>query len=40
MNQTEVAPQDYLSDDIYYYQCILHRLTCVEMYDETEGSES
>ena len=40
VNQTEVAPQDYLSDDIYYYQCILHRLTCVEMYDETEGSES
>lgn len=40
VNQTEVAPQDYLSDDIYYYQYILHRLTCVEMYEEKEGVDS
>lgn len=41
VNQTEVAPQDYLSDEIYYYQCLFHRLTCVEIYhEEMEQTES
>ena len=41
VNQAEVAPQDYLSDEIYYYQCQMHRLTCVDAVEEkTDGTES
>ena len=41
VNQAEVAPQDYLSDEIYYYQCQMHRLTCVEAVEQkTDGTES
>ena len=40
VNQTRVAPQDYLSDDIYYYQCLLHRLTCVECLEESGQTQS
>lgn len=41
VNQAEVAPQDYLSDDIYYYQCLMHRLTCVEAVEPgKKGTES
>lgn len=30
VNEQEVAPEDYLSDEVYYYQILMHRLTIGE----------
>ena len=37
VNQKEVSVEEYLSDQIYYYQTAMHRLAGVEVCSTTEG---
>ena len=37
VNETIVSPEEFLSDQIYYYQFLMHRLTCVEVCTSVYG---